>query len=49
MWYFRNQSNITWFIIGWLVTSGLRDLMMGNFFGAFLSFLFAYINYALSR
>lgn len=47
-WFARNGYKITWFIIGWLVTSGLRDLAMGNFIGAAFSFGFAYLNYILN-
>ena len=47
-WLTVNQSKIAWFIIGWLTTSGIRDLLMGNFFGAAISFIFAYINYVMA-
>ncbi len=47
-WLARNGVKVTWFLIGWLVTSGIRDLLMGNFVGAAFSFLFAYLNYALN-
>lgn len=48
-WVRRNSVQITWFVIGWLVTSGIRDLLMGNIVGAALSFGFAYLNYVLSK
>lgn len=48
-WFLRNQNNILWFLIGWLVTSGIRDLLMGNYIGAFISFAIAYVNYAINR
>ena len=47
-WFMRNGYKVTWFVIGWLVTSGLRDLAMGNFVGALISFGFAYLNYILN-
>lgn len=47
-WFARHGTKITWFIIGWMVTSGIRDLFMGNFVGAALSFVIAYVNYALN-
>ena len=48
MWMYRNQAKIAWFIIGWLVTSGIRDLMMGNIVGALISFAFAFLNYVMA-
>lgn len=48
MWFMRNGYKLTWFIIGWLVTSGIRDLMMGNFVGAAMAFGVAYLNYILN-
>ena len=48
-WARMHGTEITWFLIGWLVTSGIRDLFMGNLFGAALSFGVAYLNYAFSK
>ena len=47
-WFIHNQPKIVWFIIGWLTTSGIRDLLMGNYIGAAMSFLFAYLNYIMN-
>ena len=47
-WLMINQQKILWFLIGWLVTSGIRDLMMGNYIGAIISFAFAFANYVMS-
>jgi hypothetical protein len=44
-WYTRNYTAITWFIIGFLVMSGLTDLGAGDYTGAIISFGAAYINY----
>jgi hypothetical protein len=48
-WYLTNQTEITWFLIGFLVLAGLQDLSIGNYIGAALSFGLAYINYALNK
>jgi len=48
-WYLRNATEITWFLVGFLVFAGLQDLSVGNYTGALLSFGLAYINYALNK
>lgn len=47
-WYMYNATEITWFLIGFLVFAGLQDLSMGNYVGAAISFALAYINYKLN-
>ena len=47
LWYLRNQTEITWFLMGWLVLSGIQDLSQANYIGATISFGLAYINYKL--
>ena len=47
-WFYLHQPKIAWFIIGWLTTSGIRDLLMGNYIGAIISFAFAYLNYIMA-
>jgi hypothetical protein len=47
-WYLNNQKEITWFLIGFLVMAGLQDLRVGNYVGAFVSFILAFINYKLN-
>ena len=44
-WYVRNYSQITWFLIGFLVMAGLSDLSKGDLSGAVLSFGLALVNY----
>ena len=44
-WYLRNYSQITWFLIGFLVMAGLSDLSKGDLPGAILSFGLALVNY----
>jgi hypothetical protein len=46
-WYLKNHTEITWFLIGFLVMAGLQDLSVGNYLGALISFGLAYINYKL--
>jgi len=48
-WVRIHSTEIAWFIIGWLVTSGIRDLLMGNIIGALISFGFAFLNYTFSK
>ena len=47
-WYLRNLKEITWFLVGFLVMAGLQDLSIGNYTGAMISFVLAYINYKLT-
>lgn len=49
LWYLRNHTEITWFLIGFLVMAGFNDLGNDNYTGALISFALAYINYLLSR
>ena len=46
--YLKNQQQITWFLIGFLTLSGFQDLGQGNYVGAAISFVLAYINYKLN-
>jgi len=48
-WYLKNQTEITWFLIGWLVLAGVQDLSYGNYVGAAISWGLAYINYKLNN
>jgi hypothetical protein len=48
-WYLTNQTEITWFLIGFLTLSGFQDLNVGNYIGAAVSFGLAYINYAFNK
>jgi hypothetical protein len=49
IWWLRNQTEITWFIIGWLTVVGFQDLFRGDYFGALISFVLVYINYKFNR
>ena len=46
--FYKNKTEITWFLIGFLTLSGLQDLGQGNYVGAAISFGLAYINYKLN-
>jgi hypothetical protein len=48
-WYLTNQTEITWFLIGFLTLSGLQDLNVGNYIGALVSFGLVWINYTLNK
>jgi hypothetical protein len=47
LWYLKNQTEITWFLMGWLVLAGFQDLAQGNYIGSAISFGLAYLNYKL--
>jgi hypothetical protein len=46
--FYKNKTEITWFLIGFLTLSGLQDLGTGNYIGAAISFILVYINYKLN-
>jgi hypothetical protein len=48
-WYLRNYTEITWFLIGFLVMSGIVDLRNDNYLSASFTFGIAYINYIFSK
>lgn len=48
-WYVTNQDAITWFLIGWISSSGLFELSRGNYFWAAVLFTIAYVNYLMRR
>ena len=48
-WYHRNYTEITWFLIGFLVMAGCADIGKGGYVGAMLSFGIAYVNYLFSK
>lgn len=49
LWYNRNYTEITWFIIGFLVMAGLTDASRGDYTGAIISFGIAWLNYLFSK
>ena len=48
-WYRANYTEITWFLIGFLVMSGLTDLGQRDYFNAVVSFGLAGLNYFLAK
>ena len=48
-WYRRNSLEITWFLIGWLVFSGIDCLLRENYGFALVNFALVYFNYKLYR
>jgi hypothetical protein len=46
--FYRYQTEISWFLMGWLTLSGFHDLAQGDYVGAVISFGLAWLNYALS-
>lgn len=49
LWYFKNYSQITWFMIGFLIAAALNSLSQGNYTDAAFSFLLALANYYLNQ
>lgn len=47
-WWNQNHTEVTWFLIGYLVTSGFEAASHGNWTGALFAFGLAYVNYALN-
>lgn len=48
-WFRRNNFEICWFLIGFLVADGLNNLGRGNYLGALLAFALAFVNYFFNR
>ena len=48
-WYLKYYTEITWFLIGFLIMSGLHDLNIRDYTGAVISFGLAWVNYIFSR
>lgn len=48
-WYLTNSTEITWFLIGLLTSTGIDALLRLDYTNAALSFLLAYVNYYLNK
>jgi hypothetical protein len=46
-WFNRNYTQITWFLIGWLVQAAMIQFSRGDYIGALFDLGLAYFNYAL--
>ncbi len=49
MWYLRNYTEISWFLIGFLVMTGLVQAGRGEYLEALLSWAIAVMNYLFVR
>jgi hypothetical protein len=48
-WYLYNATEITWFIIGFLIATALDSLGKGNYTDAVFSLVLAFANYYLNK
>jgi hypothetical protein len=48
-WYFKNQNEITWFLIGFLVASATHSFSVGNYEDMTFSLVLAFANYYLNK
>lgn len=44
-WYMCHSVQITWFLIGWCVLAGIRNLAEGHYASSVMCFGVAYLNY----
>jgi hypothetical protein len=49
LWYLRNQNEITWFMIGFLIAAALNSISQGNYQDAGFSLFLAFANYYLNK
>ena len=48
LWYLRNQTEITWCLIGFLVAAALNSFSRGEYIDCSFSLLMAYAHYLLN-
>jgi hypothetical protein len=48
-WYLTNQTEITWFLIGFLIAAALHSFSIGEYEDMGFSLLMAFANYYLNR
>lgn len=48
-WMKEHESQITWFVIGWLTFVGLSDLFAGKYGWGIVCLLLAFINYKIEK
>jgi hypothetical protein len=48
-WYLKNQNEITWFLIGFLIAAAVYSFSKGEYEDAGFSLLMAFANYYLNR
>jgi hypothetical protein len=49
LWYYRYNSEITWFIIGWLALNAVHDFSRGDWLGFIIDTVLIGINYCFWR
>lgn len=49
IWFYLYHNEITWFIIGFLISDGINALIHGEYLSGLLCFALAYFNYKISR
>jgi len=49
LWYLRNQNEITWFLIGFLIASAISSFSRGEYADMLFSLLLACANYYLNK
>jgi hypothetical protein len=48
-WYYHYNTEITWFIIGWLALNTVHDVSRGDWLGVIISIVLILINYLFWR
>jgi hypothetical protein len=48
-WYLKNQNEITWFLIGFLIAASVRSFSIGEYEDSAFSILMAWANYYLNK
>jgi hypothetical protein len=48
-WYLKNQNEITWFLIGFLIATAISSFSKGAYDDAGFSLLMAFANYYLNK
>jgi hypothetical protein len=48
-WYLKNQNEITWFLIGFLIAAAIHSFSIDKYDDAAFSLLMAFANYYLNQ
>lgn len=48
-WYLKNQNEITWFIIGFLIAAAISSFSKGEYADMAFSLVLAWANYFLNK
>lgn len=48
-WYFKNQNEITWFLIGFLIAAAINSFSIGEYADSAFSLVLAFANYYLNK